>query len=92
MARSLYREWFVNFRYPGHESVPIVDSPLGQIPQGWEVKKLADIAIVNRAQINAKTAPDELLYIDIASVSPGQIDNITTYSFSDAPGRARRIV
>lgn len=42
MARSLYREWFVHFRYPGHESVPLVDSPLGQIPQGWEVKTVAD--------------------------------------------------
>jgi len=40
MARSLYREWFVHFRYPGHESVPLVDSPLGQIPQGWEVTTL----------------------------------------------------
>ncbi len=44
MARSLYREWFVHFRYPGHESVPLVDSPLGRIPQGWEVKRLGDIA------------------------------------------------
>ena len=92
MARSLYREWFVHFRYPGHESVPFVDSPLGQIPQGWEVKKLGDIAVVNRTQINAKNAPDELHYIDIASVSPGQIDYVTTYAFTDAPGRARRIV
>jgi type I restriction enzyme, S subunit len=47
MARSLYREWFVHFRYPGHESVPLVDSPLGQIPQGWEVKKLGDILVLN---------------------------------------------
>ena len=92
MARSLYREWFVLFRYPGHESVPLVDSPLGQIPQGWKVKKLSDIAAVNRSQINAKTAPDELYYIDIASVSPGQIDYVTTYAFTDAPGRARRVV
>jgi len=46
MARSLYREWFVHFRYPGHEFVPLVDSPLGQIPQGWEVKKLFDFAKV----------------------------------------------
>ncbi len=44
MARSLYREWFVHFRYPGHEYVPLVESPLGQIPQGWEVKKHGDIA------------------------------------------------
>ena len=42
MARSLYREWFVHYRYPGHESVPLVDSSLGQIPQGWEVKVVED--------------------------------------------------
>jgi type I restriction enzyme S subunit len=44
MARALYREWFVHFRFPGFESVPRVPSPLGEIPQGWEVKKLGDIA------------------------------------------------
>jgi len=92
IARSLYREWFVNFRYPGHESVPLVSSVLGEIPQGWEVKKLATVAVVNRAQITARNAPNELHYIDIASVSPGQIDSITTFAFADAPGRARRIV
>jgi type I restriction enzyme S subunit len=43
MARSLYREWFVNFRFPGHEKVPLVDSPLGKIPQGWEVKTLDQV-------------------------------------------------
>ena len=42
MARSLYHEWFIHFRYPGHESVPLVNSPLGPIPQGWEVKTVAD--------------------------------------------------
>jgi type I restriction enzyme S subunit len=92
MARALYREWFVHFRFPGHEKLPRVASPLGDIPQGWEVKKLATVADVNRAQINARTAPEELHYIDISSVSPGQIDSITTYAFADAPGRARRIV
>jgi len=40
MAQALYREWFVEFRFPGHESVPMVDSPLGKIPEGWEVRKL----------------------------------------------------
>jgi type I restriction enzyme S subunit len=92
MARALYREWFVHFRFPGHKKLPRVASPLGDIPQGWEVKKLVDVAEVNRAQINARNAPDELHYIDISSVSPGQVDAITTYAFPDAPGRARRIV
>jgi type I restriction enzyme S subunit len=44
MARALYREWFVHFRFPGHESAPLVPSTLGEIPQGWEVKKLSEIA------------------------------------------------
>jgi len=92
MARSLYREWFVKFRFPGHDKVKMVPSSLGPIPQGWEVKKLDEIADVNRAQINTRTAPPEVHYIDISSVSPGQVDTITTYPFSEAPGRARRIV
>lgn len=43
MARALYREWFVHFRFPGHEKHPRTASPLGAIPQGWEVKKLGDL-------------------------------------------------
>jgi len=38
MAQNLYQEWFVKFRFPGHEQVAFVDSPLGKIPEGWEVK------------------------------------------------------
>jgi type I restriction enzyme S subunit len=46
MARALYREWFVHFRFPGHESVPKVPSPLGEIPQGWEAVSFTEIADV----------------------------------------------
>lgn len=35
MAQNLYREWFVRFRFPGHENVRFVDSPLGKMPEGW---------------------------------------------------------
>ena len=38
MAATIYREWFVEFRFPGHENVKMVESELGLIPQGWEVK------------------------------------------------------
>jgi type I restriction enzyme, S subunit len=49
MARAIYREWFVHFRFPGHEHHPRVPSPLGEIPQGWEVKKLGEISsYINR--------------------------------------------
>jgi type I restriction enzyme S subunit len=47
MARGLYREWFVHFRFPGHESHPRVASALGEIPKGWEVKKFGDAVELN---------------------------------------------
>jgi type I restriction enzyme S subunit len=48
VAQSLYREWFVKFRFPGHENVKFKDSPLGQIPEGWEVKRLDDFVVLQR--------------------------------------------
>jgi len=43
MARSLYREWFVHFRFPGHEKVKLVDSELGKIPEGWTARDIGSI-------------------------------------------------
>lgn len=43
LARSLYREWFVHFRFPGHKDVGFVDSELGPIPGGWEARHLSDV-------------------------------------------------
>jgi type I restriction enzyme S subunit len=42
MARALYREWFVHFRFPGHEKLPRVASSLGDIPRGWEAKRVPE--------------------------------------------------
>lgn len=47
MAQAIYREWFVNFRFPGHENVKLVDSPLGKIPEGW-LKPLGDVVTLKR--------------------------------------------
>ncbi len=47
MAQNLYREWFVKFRFPGHEQARFVDSPLGMIPEGWEAKAVTTSIAVN---------------------------------------------
>jgi len=44
LARSLYHEWFVRFRFPGHETATFVASELGTIPTGWAVARLGDVA------------------------------------------------
>lgn len=45
-ARLLYKEWFVNLRFPGHEHVKIVDG----VPEGWETKRLQDLAEITMGQ------------------------------------------
>jgi type I restriction enzyme S subunit len=45
MARRLYREWFVHFRFPGADSLHRIDSPLGPIPQGWQKANLEDVCV-----------------------------------------------
>jgi type I restriction enzyme S subunit len=47
MARALYREWFVHFRFPGHEKHPRVASALGDIPQGWQVTRVPECMDIN---------------------------------------------
>jgi type I restriction enzyme S subunit len=48
MARRLYREWFVHYRFPGHEGCRLVQSPLGEIPEGWEVGRLDEVLVLQR--------------------------------------------
>jgi type I restriction enzyme S subunit len=48
MARRIYEEWFVRFRFPGHEKVKMVESELGPRPEGWEVGRLDDAIILQR--------------------------------------------
>jgi type I restriction enzyme S subunit len=48
MAQALYREWFVRFRFPGHEKMKMVASAVGSIPVGWDVGRLDDALILQR--------------------------------------------
>ena len=45
MAQTIYRQWFVEFRFPRHEQVEMVESELGLIPQGWEVKSFGEVSL-----------------------------------------------
>ena len=85
-ARELYREWFVRFRFPGHENIKIVDG----LPEGWERKTLREVAVTNAQSYRAKEVPETLNYIDISSVSAGRILKKKSMDAADAPGRARR--
>lgn len=62
MASALYREWFVHFRFPGHENHPRVPSPVGDIPLGWEVVSIDDVCarVTDGSHFSPKSVNDGL--------------------------------
>ncbi|MEQ5778587.1 restriction endonuclease subunit S [Thalassospira sp. NFXS8] len=47
MARRLYEEWFVHFRFPGHEEATFIDTEDGRMPEGWDVVRLDQAVEIN---------------------------------------------
>jgi type I restriction enzyme S subunit len=65
MAQNLYREWFVKFRFPGHQHTRFTDSPQGRIPEGWEVKLLGNLADQIRDGVNPDSVDPETPYFGL---------------------------
>jgi type I restriction enzyme S subunit len=59
MAQSLYREWFVNFRYRGHQQGQFDPSPLGRVPQGWRVKPVSEVIDPSTAGVTPSAHTEE---------------------------------
>jgi type I restriction enzyme S subunit len=69
MARNLYREWFVHYRYPGHENTPLIPSLIGDIPKGWEVKKLGEISEDMRRNVAKGELEEPTPYVGLEHIS-----------------------
>ena len=100
MARALYREWFVHFRFPGHKNHPRVASPLGEIPQGWEVKRLEVIIATHIGGGWGKETPDDdytepawvIRGTDIPETRYSQVASVPHRFHSASNLRSRRLV
>lgn len=68
------------------------ESELGEIPEGWCVGDLSDVALLNAKSWSKKNAPKYVNYVDLANTKWGVINSVEAYVFSDAPSRARRIL
>ena len=65
MAQMIYREWFVNFRFPGHENVKLVESELGPIPEGWIPTRLGDLCSEKRRGVHPNDLDPNTPYIGL---------------------------
>ena len=108
MARALFKSWFVDFdpvrakmegRDPGlpkhlADLFPdrLVDSELGPIPEGWEVKALNYCVDLNPESWSRTNYPESVEYIDLANTKWGVIEATQYYFWKDAPSRAKRVL
>lgn len=68
MARRIYEEWFVNYRFPGHEAVPVVESELGPVPEGWESMTLGQLAYETRDSVHPNAVPSDTPYVGLEHI------------------------
>jgi type I restriction enzyme S subunit len=108
IAKALFKSWFVDFdpvraKAEGRPTgLPaeisdlfpdsFEDSELGEIPSGWRVGEIQDIAELNPETWGSRNQPLSVRYLDLSNVKHGKIDSIEEYQWEDAPSRARRIL
>ena len=108
MARALFKSWFVDFdpvrakmegRDPGlpqhlADLFPdrLVDSELGEIPEGWQVKELGEFALLNPESWSRTNIPVDVEYVDLANTKWGVIEATQHFLWKDAPSRAKRVL
>jgi type I restriction enzyme S subunit len=106
MARAIFKSWFVDFdpvrakaegRDPGLPKAiadlfpdSFEDSELGEIPKGWRVGSVADVAIVNACTLGQHDSLETIDYIEISEVMRGEVNAIIRYERGQEPSRARR--
>lgn len=85
MAQAIFKEWFVDFNFPGFDG-ELVDG----VPKGWRKVKVNDLCQVNASTLNSKDDIKEVHYIEISEVERGIIKNIKIFERGSEPSRAKR--
>ena len=68
------------------------ESALGRLPVGWRAGELEDCASLNSLSWSARSRPDRVWYLDLANVKDNEVASIQSFSFDEAPSRARRVL
>lgn len=77
-VQRLYKEWFIDLRFPGHENVEIVDG----IPEGWNIRTLGDFKHRLESGSRPKGGIDSNLKDGIPSIGAENVIGLGKYNFS----------
>ena len=78
MAENLYKEWFVRFRFPGHEKAEFENG----LPKGWEERKIGDWGIMLDTGNRPKGGIDDSLSDGIPSLGAEAIKDLASFDYS----------
>jgi len=85
IARGLFEEWFVHFRFPGHDNLGRAETPEGLVPDGWRRVRFDQLAREVRDGISPAEVPAETPYVGLEHIPRRSVT-------LDAWGRADEVV
>jgi type I restriction enzyme S subunit len=68
MARRIYEEWFVRFRFPGYKNVRMVESELGLVPEGWRIAQIGDLVDEVRDAVSPHSLTPDTPYVGLEHI------------------------
>lgn len=90
MARLLYREWFVHFRFPSHEDVELVDSELGHIPEGWVAARFSGLATESKTSVAESDIPPGSALVGLEHL-PRRSTTLSEWAVAETVGSRRKV-
>lgn len=96
MARRIYEEWFVRFRFPGHEKVRMVESELGLVPEGWRRGQISELyeGLYDGPHATPKPSEDGPIFLGIGNLTESgrlELANIRHIAECDFPEWTKRV-
>jgi len=96
IGQAIFNHWFVNFEFPNEERKPykssggeMVDSELGEIPEGWEVFTLGDLCSSISETYNLKNK-DGIFFLNTGDLFDGKVINHQFADVESLPGQAKK--
>ncbi len=98
LAQTLFKQWFIDFEFPNSEGQPyrssggkMVDSELGEIPEGWEVYAMSDLL-----ETVSKTYPlksvNEVVFLNTGDIQDGKFLHRNFSDPKTLPGQAKKSI
>jgi type I restriction enzyme S subunit len=86
MAWRLFDEWFIKFRFPGHEAVKVKETEIGFAPEGWRIQPISETFEVLGGGTPSKAIPEYWIDGEINWYTPTDLTGART-SFIEASAK-----